>query len=95
MTNAATLTTPEIDDEADLVEGPICGACNEPCQVVTSDQGIGSYEFWGATGVDTDIQTLSDCCDATAYTDSNLDEACEAEDPDDYCPDDYDRDEDY
>ena len=89
MTQPETLIAPETDE---IVEGPICGACDAPCKVIVADQGIGAYEFWGSKGTDVDLQAVSDCCEYTAYTDSSKDEVCEAEGPDDYYPepDDYD-----
>lgn len=27
------------------------------------DFGIGSYEFWGCPGVDTNVQTVTVCCE--------------------------------
>ncbi len=41
-----------------------CTACGDACTAVTEDHGIGSYEYWGATGYDSRIETLSNCCDA-------------------------------
>jgi len=43
-----------------------CTACDEPCNVITINFGIGSYEFWGAAGVDKQIEAVSDCCEAPA-----------------------------
>lgn len=53
-------------------DGPFCGTCGEPCSPVDFDFGIGSYEFWGQTGVDTNIQTVSDCCEAPLFADAAL-----------------------
>ena len=45
--------------------GPFwCCSCNEPCELGVEDQGIGQYEYWGATGVDEQLVTVSDCCGA-------------------------------
>ena len=33
------------------------------------DTGIGAYEYWGAKGVDTRMELLSDCCGAEVYED--------------------------
>jgi hypothetical protein len=41
-----------------------CDACGDPCNVVTIDNGIGFYEYWGATGFDSQICDVSDCCEA-------------------------------
>ena len=42
----------------------ICPECKEPCTVVTADNGIGSYEYWGATGFDSHPYPASNCCEA-------------------------------
>jgi len=41
----------------------ICPACKKPCDVYAEDVGIGSYEYWGAKGFDSQIMYLSECCD--------------------------------
>jgi len=41
-----------------------CTKCYEACNVVVADFGIGSYEYWGATGTDIQIEVFSDCCEA-------------------------------
>lgn len=41
-----------------------CPECGEPCNVVTADNGIGSYEYWGAPGFDSQPFPASDCCEA-------------------------------
>ena len=41
-----------------------CVECGEECGVIVTDEGIGRYEYWGATGVDIQIVTESDCCEA-------------------------------
>ena len=41
-----------------------CCACKQECLVIEVDFGIGSYEYWGAKGVDIDLQEVSDCCEA-------------------------------
>jgi len=52
--------------------GPFCGECGKPCDVYTEDTGIGSYEYWGATGVHTRIDYSSSCCNAQLYSDASL-----------------------
>ena len=42
-----------------------CCECKEACSVRWEDEGIGSYEYWGAKGIDVDWQAYSDCCDAS------------------------------
>ena len=54
-----------IEDEPELVEG-ICSECGEICKVITIDEGIGDYEYWGARGTHHDYVQVSDCCHATA-----------------------------
>ena len=44
-------------------DGPFCSECGKPCQGEARDFGIGSYEYWGATGVDTNWQYVSTCCE--------------------------------
>ncbi len=43
---------------------PYCSECNEPNDGENMDFGIGSYEFWGQRGCDTNIQFVSTCCEA-------------------------------
>ena len=40
----------------------ICNCCGMECDAVYVDNGIGSYEFWGATGVHHDYRWESPCC---------------------------------
>ena len=40
----------------------ICSDCGHSCEVVTVDNGIGPYEFWGDRGVHHDYAAGSDCC---------------------------------
>ena len=49
--------------EPDGPEGGICTACGEECGGKVLDEGIGSYEYWGAKGVHHDYRTVSDCCE--------------------------------
>lgn len=46
-----------------------CCECKEPCDVTWTDEGIGAYEYWGATGVDVRWEASSDCCDAEVTED--------------------------
>lgn len=48
----------------------ICSACHEPCEVIVVDFGIGPYEYWGATGIDSRPEAVSNCCDAPVYDES-------------------------
>ena len=40
----------------------ICSHCGHECDLIEVDNGIGSYEFWGARGVHHDYDAVSDCC---------------------------------
>jgi hypothetical protein len=49
-------------------EGPgetFCQACGNIDSGHFADFGIGAYEYWGAKGVDRNVQWVSTCCDAT------------------------------
>ncbi len=46
-----------------------CGECKEECNPTVIDEGIGSYEFWGAKCVDTRLFLVSCCCEGTVYSD--------------------------
>ena len=54
-----------------------CGECGKECDWQTLDYGIGSYEFWGARGVDTNLHTVSVCCEGDLYLDADLEDAAE------------------
>jgi len=41
-----------------------CAHCLKECCPITIDEGIGQYEYWGATGVDIRLVEVSDCCEA-------------------------------
>ena len=41
-----------------------CMDCGEECDFYMEDMGIGSYEYWGAKGVDVHWVEVSCCCDA-------------------------------
>lgn len=40
-----------------------CSECNEECEAIKVDYGIGHYEFWGATGCHENWQWVSECCE--------------------------------
>lgn len=42
----------------------ICSCCGQPADTREVDFGIGSYEYWGSTGFDSNVQTVSSCCEA-------------------------------
>ena len=50
----------------------ICSECNEPCEGAKVDFGIGSYEYWGAQCVDTNIQYVSKCCEAPMHDENGI-----------------------
>jgi hypothetical protein len=54
-----------------------CGECGKECDWVQRDFGIGGYEFWGASGFHSNIQTVSKCCDGDIYSDPELEEQVE------------------
>jgi hypothetical protein len=39
-----------------------CVFCLQECETETVDEGIGSYEYWGAPGVDVKLVEVSACC---------------------------------
>ena len=40
-----------------------CSYCKQECDVEEVDEGIGAYEYWGATGFHHNWQTVSECCE--------------------------------
>jgi hypothetical protein len=46
-----------------------CVHCKQECDIKWEDEGIGGYEYWGATGVDKKIVGSSQCCDSFITTD--------------------------
>ncbi len=51
-----------------------CKECGEECLYYQGDDGIGSYEFWGAKGFDSQPVVLSKCCDAEVEGDVEFEE---------------------
>ena len=49
-----------------------CKECKRECELITIDEGIGSYEYWGAPGYDSKIFTGSNCCETEV-----MDEDCD------------------
>lgn len=41
-----------------------CPRCGEECQGSWEDFGRGRYEYWGAPGVDIQMEYVSTCCEA-------------------------------
>lgn len=54
-----------------------CGECRKECDWQLLDYGIGGYEFWGARGCHTNMQTVSTCCEGDVYADPELEEQVE------------------
>lgn len=50
--------------QVETSDRPVCSSCGENCALAAEDFGIGPYEAWGRKGVDTNIQTVSQCCSA-------------------------------
>lgn len=43
----------------------LCNNCDQPCDAVEVDFGIGPYEYWGSRGNDVRKEVVSSCCNAT------------------------------
>jgi hypothetical protein len=50
----------------------LCSECLTSCTPTEVDFGIGPYEFWGQVGNHSDIQIVSDCCEATIINYGNV-----------------------
>lgn len=50
--------------DEDVPDDPMCSECKCRCGVDRIDCGIGSYEFWGQRGNDSQECAVSDCCEA-------------------------------
>ena len=48
-----------------------CSCCGQECEVKVVDNGIGSYEFWGAKGYDSRPEAVSECCEADVFADED------------------------
>jgi hypothetical protein len=55
--------------QAEYKGQPICSGCGNACDAITIDVGIGSYEYWGSTGVDVRLVEVSRCCEAELLAD--------------------------
>lgn len=40
-----------------------CKGCGEECSIVSIDVGIGAFEYWDATGYDSRVVLVSNCCE--------------------------------
>ena len=49
-----------------------CLECHQECDIITVDNGIGAYEFWGFPGFDTNLVEVSSCCE-TEFTEDKRD----------------------
>lgn len=54
----------DCDDDDNLPRRGYCTSCLKECTIKYVDNGIGSYEYWGAKSVDTQIDAESECCGA-------------------------------
>lgn len=43
---------------------PICSECHQPAEATQVDFGVGHTEAWGVPHFDTQIATVSHCCEA-------------------------------
>ena len=50
----------------------VCSACGQAASGVEIDFGIGYHEFWGSVGFHTDVQVVSECCEAGIVENSAL-----------------------
>ena len=82
--NSGTIT-PILDYVEGFIaqEGPWCNECGCPCGTQWVDNGIGSYEFHGMKGNDTQWVLETDCCDGVPYEDPLLTIEAEGEMEDD------------
>jgi hypothetical protein len=51
-------------NDVDLDPDYKCTECGESCAVIWEDEGIGGYDYHGASGYDENIVGRSECCDA-------------------------------
>jgi hypothetical protein len=49
-----------------------CAVCKNECNAKVVDNGIGSYEYWGIRGFDSQKSIESDCCDAPCIDDEGI-----------------------
>lgn len=55
-----------------------CAECRKEVETKSEDVGIGSYEFWGATGFDSQWCLMCSECEGTQLWSDNPDEEPEA-----------------
>lgn len=58
-----------------------CSECRQLCHDVERDFGVGTYEYWGATGVDSRVARVSECCDGDLLTPEEFEELIAEETP--------------
>ena len=68
---------------------PYCSECKQECKAITVDDGIGSYEFWGARGCDVRMRIASNCCEGDVFEDEECKVPYEQGYPDDDYPREY------
>ena len=45
----------------------ICSGCEQECEVITIDEGIGWYDYCGQSCTDVQLEAASKCCELPAY----------------------------
>jgi hypothetical protein len=83
--NEELLPVPEYDEYPEEDCGfldPYCSECKNPCEPTIVDFGIGSYEFWGQRGNDTNRQWVSNCCEAEMHEGPPREEESEEDEED-------------
>ena len=64
MDNLTGYETDLGDEELDaLPRYGVCAECKQAARFQLIDVGIGSYEFWGATGNHVEMVWASECCE--------------------------------
>jgi hypothetical protein len=71
----------DYDPDDDRKSG-YCADCGEACMATVIDEGIGSYEYWGAKGVDIRLVEVSPCCEAEVLDEPPEEDEDESEGPD-------------
>ena len=61
----------EYEDERETIhKGVLCCDCGNECDTEWQDFGIGSYEYHGARGVDTQWVEVTPCCESTDWAET-------------------------
>ena len=56
-------------DDEETITG-WCSCCEQACEGIEVDNGIGPYEFWGQKGTHKQIDIESTCCNAPLLDDN-------------------------